>query len=681
MDYIVTRNEDRFKLLGDFNILPIEKAVFQDEVLATDTETTGLEFTTDSVFSVQLGNGGANIIFDIESTGWGHILEHLKDKKLIFHNAKFDLPFLMKKGFFPKSNSVIDTFIQEKCLTLGKHVPLDLGYVVNKYTGAKLDKTSQSSIRHGFRHHKDIEYAFNDTTYLHKVARGQYDKAKAEYQLMDFRINNAFCVVLAYIEFCGIKLDRKKWLKKMEEDKQTMLSALKELNEYSKEKGIGLSNQIDLFSEECEVGINWDSPKQVLALFKEMGMELKYKGKETVGKDFIKKYARDFEVVRRYIAYKNTQKDCSTYSDKFIKAISPTTQRIHTQFNQLVSTGRMSCGRKAKEKGGISKPNLQNIPKKGNARSCFIPEEGNVFIVADYASQESRILADKTKDPALLEFFRSGGGDLHSYVAKMVWKDEIGDISLEEVKDNFPDRRQLAKSVNFAIAYGGTGMTIAENAGIPNEEGEEVYDKFMSIFKGIRDFFDVNLKKTLTNGYITINEKTGSRTFPLWKPYEENDLDVEEEEDTYKKGMVPAVQFLKELALEVESESFQKEYTLHSRRKSDLFYTELKPKKREYDRLKASLNRLSTNYLIQGTAALQTKLAGILMYEEFLKRGWLGTVHIVNVIHDEYVVECPSAMAEEVKVVVEEKMAEGGNYFMDEVVMYAEAKICNHWEK
>jgi DNA polymerase I-like protein with 3'-5' exonuclease and polymerase domains len=678
MNSVVTRNPDRFKLLGVEHIS--DRIPLLGNTLAVDTETTGLEFTEDVVYSVQVGDGN-NYIFDVQSVEFSEVVSAIEGKRLILHNAKFDLPFLMKKGFFPPARLITDTFIQEKCLTLGKYVPLDYGYVVNKYAGVKLDKSVQSTIRHGFRHIRDIEYAWNDTKYLHKVAQSQWESAKREHQELDLSINNAFSVVLAYIEFCGIGLDRKAWLEKMSHDMKLRLEALQALNTYCKAQSMALSNQVDLFTSECEVGINWKSSPQVKEFFKGLGLDLNYKGKETVAKDVVKKYAKDFEVVRLYVAYKNTEKDCTTYGEKFLKAISPATGRIHTQFNQLVSTGRMSCGRKAKEKNGIDKPNLQNVPKGGSARKCFVPKEGNVFVVADYASQESRILADKTKDPALLRFFAEGGGDMHSYVARMLWKEELGHLTLEEVKDQYPDKRQTSKSVNFAIAYGGTGLTIAENAGVSVEEGEEVYNKFMAAFPGVGKFFEVNLKKTLINGYISINEKTGSRTFPLWKPYDENDIDIEEEEDTFRKGMVPAVQFLKELALEVESESFEKEYRLHSRQKTDLFYSELKPKKREYDRLKASLNRLSTNYLIQGTAALQTKLAGILIYEEFRKRGWLGTVKIVNVVHDEYVVECPAHMGEEIKQVVVEKMAEGGNYFMDEVVMYAEAKIADHWIK
>lgn len=678
MNAVITRNSDRFLPLGVSNILQEIPKI--DGKLSVDTETTGLEFTEDLMYSIQVGDGN-NYIFDLQSVEFNDVSNILEGKSLILHNAKFDLPFLMRKGFFPATRLITDTFIQEKCLTLGKFVPLDYGYVVKKYTGIQLDKSLQNTIRHGFRHIKDVEYAWNDTEYLHKIAEAQGAAASSERQELDLRINSAFSVVLSYIEFCGIKLDRKAWLEKMEHDKKLRIEALQTLNTYCKQSGMALSNQVDLFTSECEVGVNWKSAPQVNAFFKKLGLDLNYKGKETVSKDFVKKYARDYEVVRLYVAYKNTEKDCTTYGDKFLKAISPSTGRIHTKFNQLVSTGRMSCGQKAKEKGGIDKPNLQNIPKGGTARKCFVPEKGNVFVVADYASQESRILADKTKDPALLRFFAEGGGDMHSYVARMLWKEELGHLTLEEVKDQYPDKRQTSKSVNFAIAYGGTGMTIAENAGVSLEEGEEVYDKFMSAFPGVGKFFDVNLRRTMINGYITINEKTGSRTFPLWKPYDENDIDIDEEEDTYKKGMVPSVQFLTELALEVESESFEREYLLHSRKKTDLFYKELKPKKREYERLKASLNRLSTNYLIQGTAALQTKLAGILMYEEFRKRGWLGTVKIVNVIHDEYVVECPESMGEEVKQVVVEKMADGGNYFMDEVVMYAEAKISDHWTK
>jgi DNA polymerase I-like protein with 3'-5' exonuclease and polymerase domains len=346
----------------------------------------------------------------------------------------------------------------------------------------------------------------------------------------------------------------------------------------------------------------------------------------------------------------------------------------------------MSSGRKAREKGQIDKPNLQNIPKVGKipkaveARYCFVPEEGNVFVIADYASQESRLLADLTEDKGLLDFYLRGEADLHSYVAQLLWPEVCGDLHLDEVKDKHGDLRDLAKGANFAIAYGGTGHTIAENANIPDEKGEEVYNAYLSAFPGVAEFFEINLSHTLINGYITINQKTGSRTFPRHIPFSD-DIEIDEEDESVYAHSEPAIPYFKKLAGEVESPEFQKAYKLHSRHKSELFWSELRPKMNEYNRLRNKLLRLSTNYLIQGTAALQTKMAGIIFYNQLLSRGWINIVKIVNVIHDEYVIECPAAMSEEVQNVLVDSMVVGGNYFMKQVVMEADAHIDTKWSK
>lgn len=684
MGIIVTKNKDRFTLL--------EATDFRDsleltDVVEVDSETTGFDFLSDRIFSLQVSSKEGPVIIDCESERIEEWLPLLKGKKLIFHNAKFDLPFFMRKGFFPSASDVVDTMIQERCLTLGTGFRVNLSDTAKRRIGVSLSKERQKTIANGFRHQLDLEYAWKDVMHLTDIHNKQIQVASKQRQVDDLKINSAFTVVISYLEYCGIKLDKQKWQLKMEQDTEIKKQALADLNSFCKTNSVTgtISNQVDLFSSECEVGVNWDSPKQVLPVMQEQGIDCMYKKKLSVSAKYLVKFKRENELVRRYLYYKEKVKDCSTYGDKFLKAVRAD-GRIHTSFNQLVSTGRMSCGRKAREKGQIDLPNLQNIPKVGKipkaveARYCFIPEEGNVFVIADYASQESRLLADLTEDPGLLDFYLRGEADLHSYVAKMLWPEICGDMHLDEVKEKHPDLRDKAKSASFAIAYGGNGHTIAENANIPDEEGEEVYEAFMSSFPGVSDFFEINLRHTLINGYITINQKTGSRTFPRHIPFSD-EIEIDEEDESVYAHSEPAVQYFKKLAGEVESDQFQRAWKKHRALKSELFWEELNPKKREYERLRSKLLRLSTNYLIQGTAALQTKMAGILFYNQLLARGWINIVKIVNVIHDEYVIECPASMGPEVQKVLVDCMVTGGNYFMKQVVMDADAHIDTKWSK
>lgn len=113
-------------------------------------------------------------------------------------------------------------------------------------------------------------------------------------------------------------------------------------------------------------------------------------------------------------------------------------------------TLRLSCGGKDKE-NKTSYLNLQNLPADKETRACFIAEPGNLWASADYKGQESVIIANVSKDPALIELFLHGCGDVHSLTAKMAYSNIIGDTPVEEVKEKFHGLRQDAKGIEFAI--------------------------------------------------------------------------------------------------------------------------------------------------------------------------------------------------------------------------------------
>ena len=145
----------------------------------------------------------------------------------------------------------------------------------------------------------------------------------------------------------------------------------------------------------------------MIDLFKGYGINviLKYKGvdKETVDAKVLEPQRKQFPIVDAYLKYKALQKEISTYGTSWKKFISPVTGRIHTTFQQLMDTGRLSCGNK---RDGT--PNLQNIPSDEETRSCFICEKGNIMIDADYSSQEQVVMANFSQEPNLLNFYKKG---------------------------------------------------------------------------------------------------------------------------------------------------------------------------------------------------------------------------------------------------------------------------------
>ena len=157
-----------------------------------------------------------------------------------------------------------------------------------------------------------------------------------------------------------------------------------------------------------------------------------------------------------YLEFKAAQKVTSTYGQNFLDLINPVTGRIHTNFNQIgTDTHRYSSG------GGEDKEvipgknvplvNLQNLPADAETRACFVAESGNKWISADYNGEESVILANISKDKAMIDLFLHGCGDLHSLVAKMVYPDELKDIPVEQVKKLRPDLRKKAKAPEFKL--------------------------------------------------------------------------------------------------------------------------------------------------------------------------------------------------------------------------------------
>ena len=222
-----------------------------------------------------------------------------------------------------------------------------------------------------------------------------------------------------------------------------------------KSRFVAINLQGDLFSgfdPEPKCNIKWSSSKQVIPFFELLGFNLETfdkvtkKKKKSVDAKIIKSQMNVSPIAKIYIDYQEARKVVTTYGQNWIDAINPKTGRIHPDYWQLgTDTARLSSG------GGLSGVNIQNIPHDKETRACFIAEEGHKWISADYKSQESRIIASVSEDKAMIELFEHGCGDVHSLVAKMSYPQIIGDTPIEEIKVKFPEQRQDAKGIEFAI--------------------------------------------------------------------------------------------------------------------------------------------------------------------------------------------------------------------------------------
>jgi len=232
------------------------------------------------------------------------------------------------------------------------------------------------------------------------------------------------------------------------------------------------------------------SPKQVGEVLEELNISTGRKtatGQVSTSRAVLEELAQKYELPRLMIEYRELDKLKTTYTDTLPDLIGPD-GRIHSELNQTVTvTGRLSS----------SSPNLQNIPIRTELgrriRRAFIPDEGNVFVAADYSQLELRLLAHVTRDPVMLDAFQKGE-DIHTRTAQLVFG--------AKTKEELRDKRRFAKIVNFAIAYAVEPFGLSQRVGISRKEAKAVIDDYFKTYKGIREFMERIPAEAREQGFV-----------------------------------------------------------------------------------------------------------------------------------------------------------------------------------
>ena len=636
------------------------------DVIGFDTETRGMDPYTKELLSMQLGDNEKQFVIDCSTVNPKLYKELLETKELIMHNAKFDLRFLYYYQIVP--TKIYDSFLVERILTTGIDTARrSLDAVTYKYCKIELDKTVRGHIHREGLSTRVIKYAADDVKYLHQIKRKQ-EVALEEMKLTKTAsLDNQFVLVLAYIEYCGMFMVKEEWQKKCKDDLKDLNAVKEKLDEFileNKDKyGSYIDNQLSLFEEGTKCKLNWASSKQVIPFMQSLGVDTLTKDKETglmkhsIDKKVLGPQKKKHPIISTYIEYTEHQKVVSTYGENWFDYINPVTGRIHTNYTQIMNTGRLSSGQKGKPKQGLPQlPNMQNIPSDNRTRGCFQSEPGNLLIVSDYSGQEQIVLANKSLDKDLIRFYKEGLGDMHSFIASKIFP-ELSNLTLDEIKENHKGKRQIAKGAGFAINYGGTGITISQNLSLSLEEGEEVYKAYFKAFPGLADYFKQEKSRALALGYVQFNNISGRKCF------------------------IPFFEEFQKLHKEIyETDGFWESYKLEKSMDSIIFKNHFKPKVREYFMKKGDIERMSLNYPIQGTSADVTKLAGIYFFRYLVENNLVFTVKMPNVVHDEWIVECPENMAEDVSKILQECMEKAGDVFCKTIKLKAEPCITKMWK-
>ncbi len=393
-------------------------------------------------------------------------------KKAVGQNLKFDIPILSRHGI-KISEFLADTMLMSYVLnsTATRHgmdrlADYYLNYTTTKYT----DVTGTASKQISFAEVQiDVatDYAAEDadvTLRLFNTLSALLKEKPIQEKLLK-EIEYPLVHVLSRVEQNGAKIDKKK------------------LGNHSKELGDKIA---DLSAQAFKIAgeeFNLDSPKQLLEiLYEKQGLPVLRKtpkGQPSTNEETLQRLSEEYELPKIILQYRTLAKLKSTYTDSLINIENPKTQRIHTSYQQAVtSTGRLSS----------TEPNLQNIPIKTaegrRIREAFVPEKGNTLISADYSQIELRIMAHLSEDKNLTNAFNNNI-DVHSSTAA-----EVFGVAIEEVNK---DQRRSAKAINFGLMYGMSAFGLTRQLGITRAEAQAYLDTYFARYTGVRDYMD-NIK-------------------------------------------------------------------------------------------------------------------------------------------------------------------------------------------
>lgn len=264
-----------------------------------------------------------------------------------------------------------------------------------------------------------------------------------------------------------------------------------ELNKFGNKLKEQLEIKTKMIYEMAGEEFNINSTKQLgEILFEKMKLPVikKTKSGYSTDVDVLEKLKKEDPIISEILDYRQLMKLNSTYVEGLKPYINPKTKRIHSFFHQTITaTGRISS----------TEPNLQNIPTRfelgKQVRKIFKPEDGKVYIDADYSQIELRVLADMSEDKHMVQAFKEGQ-DIHKQAASKVFKTPMDDVTKEQ--------RSNAKAVNFGIVYGISDFGLGEQLGISRKQAKKYIDEYLTEYEGIKNFMENMTEKAKEAGYV-----------------------------------------------------------------------------------------------------------------------------------------------------------------------------------
>ena len=463
---------------------------------AIDTETSSLDTMTADLIGISLScEDGEGCYIPIHHSYEGMpqqlslsaIVKTLGDAisknqtKLVGQNLKFDLPILNRHGI-KVTEFLGDTMLMSYVLnSTGTRHGLDrMAVHYLQYQPMKYEEVAGSAS-------KQINFAQVEIPAATFYAAEDADITFRLFNLLDKKLQKEPKLInlLKTLEYPMLKS-----LLRVETNGAKINTSM--LEEYSKELGLKIDKLSKTAFKMAGEEFNMDSPKQLVEiLYNKLELPVLKKtpkGQPSTNEDTLQRLAEEYELPKVIIQYRGLAKLKSTYTDSLVNIQHPDTKRIHTSYQQAVtSTGRLSS----------TEPNLQNIPIKTaegrKIREAFVAEKGNVLISADYSQIELRIMAHLSGDKNLTHAFNNNI-DVHSATAS-----EIFDVPLEEVTT---DHRRSAKAINFGLIYGMSAFGLTRQLGIARHEAQAYLDTYFERYTGVREYMDSTKELAKKNLYV-----------------------------------------------------------------------------------------------------------------------------------------------------------------------------------
>ncbi|MGF7056527.1 DNA polymerase I [Brassicibacter mesophilus] len=481
INYTVIRSINELKKLANDilsnRVLYIKIAIDGEHPLIDDLIGIGIKSDEDEVFYIDFVEN--NITEPQFLDVFKKIFEDESIKK-IGHDVKNDILALMNKGV-NVNGIVFDSIIGQYLINPSQN-DYNLKNLSSEYLS--LDIMSEDELLGTGKNKKKFSdilfeqraaFVCNQVDVIYKI-RPYIEELIEKQEMKDlfYNVEMPLVGVLADMEYTGFSVDTDK-LKELGEDFDTKIEILTKA-----------------IYHEADQEFNINSPKQLgEILFDKLGLPVIKKTKTgySTNAEVLEKLYDKHPIIEKILEYRQITKLKSTYVDGLIALIDKNTNKVHSSFNQTITTtGRISS----------TEPNLQNIPIKTEEgrqiRKVFVPRsEEYILVDADYSQIELRVLAHISDDPKLKEAFFTGE-DIHRKTAS-----EVFGVSIEEVT---PLMRSRAKAVNFGIVYGISDYGLSRDLNITRKEAKTYIDNYLSKYVKVQEYMDSIIKDGKKKGFV-----------------------------------------------------------------------------------------------------------------------------------------------------------------------------------